>query len=195
LEVNLAVPVKSVPEFIAYAKANPGKLNMASAGNDSIQHVAGELFKMMTGAHILHVPYRGQAPALTDLLGGQVQVMFDSMPASIGHIKAGAVRALAVTTATRAEVLPDIPTVNDFVPGFEAGAWYGVGMPANAPPDIVGKLNNEINAAFSGPKIKDRLVELGGIVLAGTPADFGKVIADETEKWRKIVHVANIKPE
>jgi tripartite-type tricarboxylate transporter receptor subunit TctC len=195
LEVNLAVPVNSVPEFIAYAKANPGKLNMASAGNGTIQHVAGELFKMMTGINILHVPYRGQAPALTDLLGGQVQVMFDSMPASIGHIKAGAVRALAVTTATPAEALPDIPTVGDFVPGFEASAWYGVGMPGNTPPDIVDKLNKEINAAFAIPRIKDRLFELGGTMLAGSPADFGKYIANETEKWGKVIRAANIKPE
>jgi tripartite-type tricarboxylate transporter receptor subunit TctC len=195
LEVNPGVPVKSVPEFIAYAKANPGKLNMASAGNGTIQHVAGELFKMMAGVNLTHVPYRGQAPALTDLVGGQVQVMFDSMPATIGQIKGGGVRALAVTTTTRAEALPDIPTVADFVPGFEASAWYGVGVAAHTPPEIVDTLNKAINAAFAAPKIKDRLVELGGTVLAGSPADFGKLLADETEKWRKVVRAANIKAE
>jgi tripartite-type tricarboxylate transporter receptor subunit TctC len=195
LEVNLAVPVNSVPEFIAYAKANPGKLNMASAGIGTIQHVTGELFNMMTGTKIVHVPYRGQAPALTDLIAGQVQVMFDSITATIGHIRAGAVRALAVTTANRAAALPDLPTMNDFVPGFEASAWYGVGAPANTPPDIVDRLNREINAAFADPKIRDRLSEMGGTVLAGSPAEFGTVIADETDKWSGVVRAANIKPE
>jgi tripartite-type tricarboxylate transporter receptor subunit TctC len=195
LVVTPSLPVKTVPEFIAYAKANPGKLSMGSAGIGTIQHVAGELFKMMAGVDILHVPYRGQAPAMTDLIAGQIPVMFDSMPASIGHIKAGTIRALAVTTATRAETLPDIPTVADFVPGFEASAWYGVAAPAGTPPDIVDRLNREINAAFADPRIKDRLFELGGTVLAGTPADFGKHVADETEKWSKVVRAANIRAE
>jgi tripartite-type tricarboxylate transporter receptor subunit TctC len=196
LEVNPALPVNSVPEFIAYAKANAGKLTMASAGNGTIQHVAGELFKMMAGVDMLHVPYRGQAPALTDLIGGQVQVMFDSMPATIGQIKAGKVRALAVTTATRAEALPDLPTVGDFVPGFEASAWYGAGMPANTPAEIVNRINREINAAFADPKIKTRLTtDLGGTLLAGSAADFGKLVAVETEKWGKVVGAAQIKAE
>jgi tripartite-type tricarboxylate transporter receptor subunit TctC len=195
LEVNPAVPAKSVPEFIAYAKANPGKLNMGSAGIGTIQHVTGELFKMMANIDMLHVPYRGQAPAMTDLLGGQVQVMFDGMAASIGHIKGGAVRALAVTTAKRAEALPDLPTVGDFLPGFEASAWYGVATPGNTPSEVIDKLNKEINAAFAAPTIKVRLSELGGAVLAGSPAAFGKVIAEETEKWRKVVLAANIRAE
>jgi tripartite-type tricarboxylate transporter receptor subunit TctC len=195
LEVNPAVPAKSVPEFIAYAKANPGKLNMGSAGIGTIQHVTGELFKMMANIDMLHVPYRGQAPAMTDLLGGQVQVMFDGMAASIGHIKGGAVRALAVTTAKRAEALPDLPTVGDFLPGFEASAWYGVAAPGNTPSEVIDKLNKEINAAFAAPTIKVRLSELGGAVLAGSPAAFGKVIAEETEKWRKVVLAANIRAE
>ena len=174
------MPINSVPEFIAYAKANPGKLTMASAGDGTIQHVAGEMFKMMAGIDMMHVPYRGQAPALTDLIDGQVQVMFDSMPATIEHIRAGKVRALAVTSATRAEDLPKTPTVADFVPGFEASAWYGVGAAANTPADIVDKLNKEINAAFAYPKIKARLNDLGGTVLAGPAADFGKLLASET---------------
>jgi len=195
LVVTPSLPVKSVPEFIAYAKASPGKLSMGSAGIGTIQHVAGELFKMMAGVDIVHVPYRGQAPAMTDLIAGQIPVMFDSMPASIGHIKAGTIRALAVTTARRAETLPDVPTVADFVPGFEASAWYGVAAPAGTPPEIVDKLNREINAAFADPRIKDRLLELGGTVLAGAPADFGKHVAEETEKWSKVVRAANIRAE
>jgi len=195
LVLNPAVPANSVPEFIAYAKANPGKLNMASAGIGTIQHVTGELFKMMAGVNLLHVPYRGQAPAMTDLLGGQVQVMFDGLAASIGHIKAGAVRALAITTAARAEALPELPTMNDFLPGFEASAWYGLAAPRNTPSDIVERLNKEINAAFITPAIKDRLLELGGIVLAGSAVTFGNTIADETEKWAKVVRTANIKAE
>ena len=193
--VNPSVPAKTVPEFIAYAKANPGKINMASAGNGTSHHVAGELFKMMTGVDMVHVPYRGAAPALTDLLGGQVQVMFAAMPASIEYIKAGKLRALAVTTATRSEALPDIPTVGDFVPGYEASAWYGVGAPKNTPAEIVDKLNKEINAGLADPKIKARLADLGGTLLAGSPADFGKLIADETEKWGKVIKFAGIKPE
>ena len=193
--VNPSCPAKTVPEFIAYAKANPGKLNMASAGIGTAQHVAGELFKMMTGVDMLHVPYRGGAPALTDLIGGQVQVMFDTMPASIEHIRAGKLRALAVTTATRLEVLPDIPTVGDFVPGYEASGWHGIGAPRNTPAEIVDRLNKEINAGLADPKIKARLADLGGTVLAGSPADFGKLIADETEKWAKVIRAANIKAE
>ena len=193
--VNPSVPAKTVPEFIAYAKANPGKINMASAGNGTSVHVVGELFKMMTGVNMVHVPYRGAAPALTDLLGGQVQVMFDTMPASIEYIRAGKLRALAVTTATRSEALPDIPTVGDFVPGYEASSWYGVGAPRNTPAEIVDKLNKEINAGLADPKIKARLADLGGTVFAGSPADFGKLIADETEKWAKVVKFAGIKPD
>ena len=187
--VHPSVPAKTVPEFIAYAKANPGKINMASAGNGTAPHVSGELFKMMTGVDMVHVPYRGAAPALTDLLGGQVQVMFGTMPASIEHIRAGKLRALAVTTATRSEALPDIPTVGEFVPGYEASAWFGVGAPKNTPAEIVDRLNKEINAGLADPKMKARLAELGGTVLAGSPADFGKLIADETEKWGKVIEV------
>ena len=193
--VNPSVPAKTVPEFIAYAKANPGKINMASAGNGTAPHVAGELFKMMTGVDMVHVPYRGAAPALTDLLGGQVQVMFAAMPASIEYIRAGKLRALAVTTATRSEALPDIPTVGEFVPGYEASAWFGIGAPKNTPAEIIDKLNKEINAGLADPKIKARLADLGGTVLAGSPADFGKLIADETEKWAKVVKFSGAKPD
>jgi tripartite-type tricarboxylate transporter receptor subunit TctC len=195
LEINPMVPVDSVPAFVAYAKANPGRLNMASAGNGTIQHVAGEMFKMMTGLSLQHVPYRGQAPALTDLIGGQVQIMFDSMPASIEHIRAGKVRALAVTTTARSDVLPQRPTVRDFVPDFEASAWYGVAMPANTPQVNVDKINEEINAAFVDPRIKGQLLDLGGTILAGSAADFAKLIVDETEKWAKVVRFAGIKPQ
>ena len=193
--VNPSVPAKTVPEFIAYAKANPGKINMASPGNGSVAHVAGELFKMMTGIKMMHVPYRGAAPAVTDLIGGQVQVTFDPMSSSIEYIKAGKLRALAVTTATRSEALPDIPTVGEFVPGYEASGWYGIGAPKGTPAEIVDKLNSEINAGLADPKIKARLADLGGTVLAGSPADFGELIADETEKWGKVIRAANIKPE
>ena len=165
--VNPSFPAKTVPEFIAYAKANPGKINMASGGNGTRTHVAGELFKMMTGVDMVHVPYRGAAPALTDLLGGQVQVMFSPIPPSIDYIRAGKLRALAVTTATRSEVLPDIPTVGDFVPGYEASRWVGIGAPKNTPAEIIDKLNKEINAALADPKMKARLADLGGTVLAG----------------------------
>ena len=195
MQVNLSVPVKTVPEFIAYAKANPGKLNMASAGNGTPQHVSGELFKMMAGVNMTHVPYRGSAPALTDLLGGQVQVVFDTTLASIEYIRAGRLRPLAVTTATRLEALPEIPTVSDFLPSYEASGWYGVGAPKNTPTEIVDKLNKEINAALANPKMKAQLADLGGIVLALSPAEFGKLIADETEKWGKVIRAANIKPE
>ena len=193
MEVNPSVPVKTVPEFIAYAKANPGKLNMASAGNGNSTQMAGELFKMMTGVDMIHVPYRGSAPALTDLLGGQVQVMFDVMASSIAHIRAGKLRALAVTTATPSEALPDIPTVGEFVPGYEASAVGGVGVPEDTADEIVHKLNLEINAALADPIIRSRFVELGGTPLPGSPADFGKLIAEETEKWAKVIKFANIK--
>jgi tripartite-type tricarboxylate transporter receptor subunit TctC len=195
MQINPSVPAKTVPEFINYAKANPGKLNMASSGNGTPQHVSGELFKMMAGINMTHVPYRGSAPALTDLLGGHVQVVFDTTLASIQYIRAGRLRPLAVTTATRLEALPDIPTVGDFLPGYEASGWYGVGAPKNTPVDIIEKLNKEINAGLADPKVKARLAELGGIVLAGSPADFGRLIAEETKKWGKVIQAANIKPE
>jgi tripartite-type tricarboxylate transporter receptor subunit TctC len=194
--VNPSVPAKTVPEFIAFAKANPGKISMASAGNGSTPHVAGELFKMMAGIDMVHVPYRGNGPAITDLLGGQVQVLFAGAPESIEHIRSGKLRALAVTAATRSDVLPDIPTVSDFVPGYEARAFFGVGAPRNTPTEIIDKLNKEINAGLADPKIKARLTEtLGGTVLAGSPADFGKLIADETEKWGKVVKFVGIKAD
>jgi tripartite-type tricarboxylate transporter receptor subunit TctC len=195
MEVNPAVPVKTVPEFIAYTKANPGKINMASAGNGSPPHVAGELFKMMAGVNMQHVPYRGGGAALADLLGGQVQVTFESTSSSIEYIRSGKLRALAVTTSTRSEALPDIPTLSDFVPGYEASSWYGIGAPKNTPPDILDKLNNEINAGLADPKIKARFADLGGMALSGSPADFGKLIAEETEKWSKVIRAANIKVE
>jgi tripartite-type tricarboxylate transporter receptor subunit TctC len=193
--VNPAVPAKTVPEFIAYAKANPGSLNMASSGNGSTIHVSGELFKMMTGVNMVHVPYRGGAPALTDMVGGQVQVMFDNVPTSIEFIRAGKLRPLAVTTATRSEVLPDLPTVGDFVPGYEASAWYGVGAPKGTADEIIDKLNKEINAILADSKTKARFAELGASLLAGSPAEFGKLIADETEKWAKVVKFSGARPE
>jgi tripartite-type tricarboxylate transporter receptor subunit TctC len=195
MEVNPSLPVRTLPEFIAYAKANPGKINMASGGNGTSQHVAGELFKMMTGIDMLHVPYRGAPLALTDLIGGQVQVMFDPMPSSIEHIRTGKLRALAVTTAARSDALPEVPTVGDFVPGFEASFWAGVGAPRNTPAEIINRLNKEINAGLLDAKITARLRDLSGTVLAGSPAEFGKLIADETEKWGKVIRAANIKPE
>ena len=195
LEVNPSVPAKTVPEFIAYAKANPGKLTMASSGIGTPSHVFGELFKVMTGVNLMHVPYRGAAPAASDLLAGQVQVFFDPMANSIAYIKAGKVRALAITSAKRSEALPDVPTVSEFVPGYEASFWFGVGAPKATPADIVDKLNKEVNAALDDPKMKARLADLGGTVLLGSPADFGKHIAEETEKWAKVIRAANIKPE
>jgi tripartite-type tricarboxylate transporter receptor subunit TctC len=195
VEVNPAVPVKTIAELIDYAKAHPQELNMGSAGNGTVQHIAGELFKMMTGVRMQHVPYRGQAPALIDLLAGQLQVMFDSMPASIEYVRAGRVRALAVGTAARSPALPDVPTVGDVVTGFEASAWYGVAAPRDTPAEIVDKLNAEINAAFADPTIKTRLADLGGMVLAGSAADFGKLIAQETEKWAKVVAFSGAKPD
>jgi tripartite-type tricarboxylate transporter receptor subunit TctC len=195
LEVNPSFPAKTVPELIAYAKANPGKINMAAPGNGSGPHVAGELFKMMTGLNMVVVPYRGAAPALTDLLAGQVQVMFDGVPSSIEHIRAGKLRAIAVTTATRSNALPDVPTLADFVPGYEASAWFGIGAPKSTPAEIVEKLNKEINAGLADPKMKARIADLGGTVLALSPTEFGKLIAEETEKWGKVVRAANIKLE
>jgi tripartite-type tricarboxylate transporter receptor subunit TctC len=193
MEVHPSVPAKTLPEFIAYAKANPGKLSVASAGNGSIPHVAGELFKMMAGVDMVHVPYRGGAPALTDLLGGQVQVLFHDL-SSIDHIRAGRLRALAVTSATRLEALLDIPTVGEFVPNYEANAWFGIGAPKGTPAEIIDRLNKQINASFVDPKTKARLADLG-TVLSGSPADFGKLIADETEKWGKVIRAGNIKAE
>jgi len=192
--VNPTVPATTVPEFIAYAKANPGKISMASAGVGSIPHLAGELFKTMAGINIAHVPYRGDVPALTDLLSGQVQLYFTS-PLVIEHIRAGKLRALAVTTSTRWEALPDLPTISEFLPGYEASTWFGVGAPRNTSPEIVEKLNKEINAALTDPNVKARLADLGGTMLSGSPADFGRLIADETEKWGKVIRAANIKPE
>jgi tripartite-type tricarboxylate transporter receptor subunit TctC len=195
LEVNPSVPARTVPEFIAYAKANPGKLTMASSGIGAPSHVFGELFKFMTGVNLVHVPYRGVAPALTDLLGGQVEVMVTSMPSVIEYIMAGRLRALAVTTATRWQGLPDIPTVGEFLPGYEGGIWYGLGAPKATPAEIVNKLNKEVNAALDDPKMKARLADLGGTPLPGSPAQFGKLIAEETEKWGKVIRAANIKAE
>jgi len=193
--VNPSLPTRTVPELIAYAKANPGMINMASAGNGTTSHLAGELFKMMTGVNMVHVPYRGGGPALTDLLAGQVQVFFPPMVVPVGQIRAGKLRALAVTTATRSEALPDIPTVGEFVPGYEASVWFGLGVPKGTPAEVINKLNQETNAALTDIKIKARMAESGGTVLPGSPADFGKLIAEETEKWSKVVREANIKPE
>jgi len=193
--VNPSVPAKTVPEFIAYAKANPGKITMASGGHGSSSHMPGELFKMMAGVDLLHVPYRGGAPALTDLLGGQVQVMFDPLANSVEHIKGGKVRALAVTTATRSAALPDTPTIGDFVAGFEASFWGEIGVPKNTPTEIVDKLNTEINGALADPRMKAKLADLGGSALAGPPTEFGKLIANETEKWAKVIRFGGIKPD
>jgi tripartite-type tricarboxylate transporter receptor subunit TctC len=193
--VNPRFPANSVPELIDYAKANPGKINMASAGSGNISHVAGELFKAMTGVDMLHVPYRGGAPAMTDLIGGQVQVYFGTISESIEYIRAGRLRALAVATATRSQVLPDTPTLGEFVPGYEASGWQGIGAPKNTPTDIIDKLNKDINACIADPKLRARLADLGSTPLVGSPADFGKFIADETEKWAKVIKFANIKAE
>ena len=193
--VNPTFSAKTVPEFIAYAKAHPGTINFGSGGTGIASHLAGELFKVMTGVNMIHVPYRGQAPAMTDLLGGQVQVMFDPVVSSLSHIQAGKLRPLAVTTSTRSDALPDIPTISGFVPGYEASIWLGAGAPRNTPTEIVDRLNREINAGLADPKIKARLAEQGGTVLPGSPADFGKLIAEDTEKWSKVIRAANIKPE
>jgi tripartite-type tricarboxylate transporter receptor subunit TctC len=190
-----SVPAKSVPEFIAYVKANPRKLNMSSGGTGTGGHIAGELFKMMAGVDMVHVPYRGGGPAYNDLLSGQVQVAFVTTVSSIGYIRAGRLRALAVTTATRSDVLPDIPTLSDFLPGYEASFWFGVGAPKATPAEIVDKLNKEVNAALDDPKMKARLADLGGTPVPGSPAQFGKLIAEETEKWGKVIRAANIKPQ
>jgi tripartite-type tricarboxylate transporter receptor subunit TctC len=194
LEVHPTLPVRSVSEFIAYAKANPGKINMASAGSGSSQHVAGELFKMMTGVDMVHVPYRGAAPALTDLIGGQVQVMFDNMASSVEHVRSGKLRGLAVTTAARSPSVPDLPAVSEFVPGYEASGLYGVGAPRNTPVDIIAKLNREINAVITDERTKARLADLGGGVLPGSAADFGTLLAGEVEKWGKVVKFSGAKP-
>jgi tripartite-type tricarboxylate transporter receptor subunit TctC len=188
--VNPSLPAKTVSQFIAYAKANPGKINMASGGAGGPDHMSGELFKTMTGVKMLHVPYRGLSPALTDLLAGQVQVIFSSLPAAVEYIKADKLRALAVTTAMRFEGMPDVPTVGDTVPNYDASQWYGIGAPKNTPGEVVDKLNEEINAALADPKMKARLADLGGTVLPGSPGDFGKLIADEIEKWAKVVRAS-----
>lgn len=193
--VNSSFPATTVPEFIAYAMANPGKINFASGGHGTPPHVVGELFKMMAGVNLTHVPYRGGAPAIADLLGGQVQVMFASPSISLEHVRAGKLRALAVTTATRSAVLPDVPTVGDFLSGFEASVWLGIGAPKNTPAEIIDKLNKEINAGLADPKIKARFAALGSTILPGSPGDFGKLIAEETEKWAKVIRAANIKAE
>jgi tripartite-type tricarboxylate transporter receptor subunit TctC len=193
--VHPSVPAKTVPELIAYTKANPGKVNMASAGNGSAPHMAGELFKMMAGVVMVHVPYRGQGPALTDLLSGQVQVLFATAPGTTEFVTTGKLRALGVTTATRAQVLPDVPPVADFVPGYETSQWYGMCAPGKTPVEIIGKLNKEINAAITDSGMKARLAAIGGEPLPGPPAEFGKLIAEETEKWAKVVQAAGLKPE
>jgi tripartite-type tricarboxylate transporter receptor subunit TctC len=192
--VNPTVPAKTVAEFIAYARANPAKVNMGSGGNGGPVHMAGELFKMMAGVNLVHVPYRGEALALTDLLGGQVQVVFGSIPSSIGYIRGGTLRPLAATTATRAETLPDVPPLADFVPGYEMSTWYGIGAPRKAPAEVIDKLNAEINAALADPKFKARLADLGGMELGGSRAALGALIAEETEKWAKVVKFAGITP-
>jgi tripartite-type tricarboxylate transporter receptor subunit TctC len=193
--VHPLVPAKTISELIAYAKANPGKINMASAGNGTLPHVAGELFKMMTGTEMVTVTYRGAAPALADLLGGQVQVYFGTTPASIEHVRAGRLRAIAVTTAARLDLLPDLPTVSGVVPGYEATGWWGIGAPKGTPADVIERLNGDINAALADPALKARIADLGGTALIGSPADFGRLIAEETEKWGKVVKFSGAKPE
>jgi tripartite-type tricarboxylate transporter receptor subunit TctC len=195
MEVTPKLPVKTVAEFIAYCKANPGKINMASSGSGTSVHLSGELFKSMTGCNMLHVPYKGAGPALTDLMGGQVDVIFDNLPSSIGHIKSGKIRALGVTSAERAPALPDVPTVAETVPGYEATAWFGIGMPKGTPKDVIEKVNAEVNRALADPKMRARLAELGGKPIPGTPEDFGKVIAAETAKWREVVISSGAKVE
>jgi tripartite-type tricarboxylate transporter receptor subunit TctC len=195
MEVNPSVPAKTVAEFIAYAKANPGKINWATSGNGTSVHLSGELFKMMTGVEMTNIPYKGSAPALTDLIAGTVQVIFDNMPPSLPHIRAGKLRALAVTTATRSEALPEVPTVAETVPGYEASAFYGMSAPKGTPPEIIDKLNQEINAALADPKVKARLAELGGMLTPGSPADFGKLVAAETDKWAKVIKEGGVSLE
>ena len=193
--VHPSVPAKTVPEFIAYAKANPGKVNMATGGNGSSGHMAGELFSVMAGVKVAHIPYRGQGPAFSDLLGGQVQVLFATTPGTTDYISTGNLRALAVTSTSRVEVLPELSTVGDFLPGYEASQWYGFGAPRNTPAEIIDKLNKEINAGLVDARMKARFADIGGMMLPGSPADFGKLIADETEKWGKVIRAAGIKPE
>jgi tripartite-type tricarboxylate transporter receptor subunit TctC len=195
MEVSSATPVHTVPEFIAYAKARPGKINFASPGIGSTIQLCGELFKIMTGVNMVHVPYRGNAPAVTDLIAGQVQVMFADTPSSIAHVRAGTLRALAVTTAERSEILPEVPTVREFLPGFEASNWFGVAAPKDTPPEIIDRLNKEINFTLGEPEIKARLTDLGAAPLTGSPADFGRFIVAESEKWSKVIRAANIKVE
>jgi tripartite-type tricarboxylate transporter receptor subunit TctC len=195
MEVNPAVPAKTVPEFIAYAKANPGRINMAAVGPGSVTHIHGELFKMMAGVDLITVHYRSPATALTDLIGGRVQVMFDPVVSSIEHIRASELRPLAVTTGSRLEALPNIPMVGDFVPGYEASGFAGIGAPRNTPPEVIDRLSKEISVALADPKMKSRFADLGGIVVPGSPTDFGKLIAEETEKWGKVIKTANIKLE
>src|SRR5262245_33566714 len=195
MEINPGIPAKTVPEFIAYARANPGKINMASGGIGTSVHIAGELFKMMAGVNLVHVPYRGSAPALTDMISGQVHVMFDILTSSIQHIRSGALRALAVTSVRRSEALPGLPTVGEFLPGYEATAWYGIAAPKNTPSEIVDKLNKEINAGLADPKIKARFADLASTVIPGSPADFGRLVGEEIEKWGKVVKFSGAKPE
>jgi tripartite-type tricarboxylate transporter receptor subunit TctC len=195
MEVNPSVPAATIPEFIAYAKRKPGQINMASGGNGTLLHLAGEMFKTMTGVDLVHVPYRGDAPALVDLMGGQVQVMFAGLPASIGHIKTGTLRALAMTTATRWQALPDVPALAEFVPGYEASGWQGLVAPRNTPAEIIAMLNREINAAQADPAMQAQVAELGATALVGSPADFGALIAAETAKWGRVVKLSGVKPE
>jgi tripartite-type tricarboxylate transporter receptor subunit TctC len=195
MEINPSIPAKTIPEFVAYAKGSPGKLNYASAGNGTTLHIVGELFKMATGINVVHVPYRGSAPALSDLLGGQVQMMFDNLPSSIGYLQTRQLRALAVTTAMRSPALPAVPSLSDFVPGFEASGWQGIGVPRNTPPEIIEKLSKAVDAAIADPKMEARFADLGGAPFPLSPADLAKLIADETEKWAKVIHAANIKAQ
>jgi tripartite-type tricarboxylate transporter receptor subunit TctC len=195
MEVTNSLPAKTVAEFIAYCKVNPGKINMASSGNGTSVHLSGEMFKLMTGCDMVHVPYKGAGPALVDLIAGQVHVLFDNLPSSVGHIRAGTIRALALTSAQREPSFPELPTVGDTVPGYEATAWFGIGMPKGTPREIIDKVNAEVNRALADPKMRDRLAELGGKPIAGTPEDFGKVIAAETEKWAPIVKASGAKVE
>jgi tripartite-type tricarboxylate transporter receptor subunit TctC len=195
VEVHPAVPAKSLPELIAYAKVNPSKINYASAGNGSPQHVAAELFKMMAGVNIVHVPYRGAAPALVDMLAGQVQLMIDPLPASIEFVRSGRLRPLAITSAARFPALPELPAATEYMPGYVAESWYGAGVPRNTPAEIIDKLNREINAGLADARIRSRITELGATVLSGTPADFGKMLADETEKWGKVVRASGARAE
>jgi tripartite-type tricarboxylate transporter receptor subunit TctC len=195
MEVNPAVPAQTIPEFIAYAKANPGKINMGSGGVGSPLHVAGELFKMMAGVDMIHVPYRSEALALPDLLAGQIQLLFGVMPASLGYVRSGKLRALGVTSAKRQELLPDVPAIAEFLPGYEANGWYGIAVPKGTPADIIDRLNKQVNAALADPTMKQRLLDLGCDVFSGSPADFEKFIVDETAKWAKVVKFANIKPQ